>query len=264
MTRQLHGLQAMFDGEPSLVPGALRGYRSWSGLSLAGQLVSTGMRHSWVAGPFGGRSEVARCLRSLGMPQHAEAAPGRDCPCGLYGWYAPDDVRIVPEPIVGVVQATGRVVLGSHGFRAERLEVLGVTTQPGFPHLLEALWWLGFRTFPDQGAMVEALPPDDVSDLVGHECDGRCTSQGPGMLSLLGSSAQAAQQLQAAFQQLVAVTAAQTNHVHVALQALAAAADGGEDEPGPPTRSLRRRVLDAVRGRGTGPSGTAFAKQGRP
>lgn len=245
-------VQDLFQGEPALVPGSLRGYRCWDGPTKAGQLRSTGMRHVWEPAPHDGRSEHALCL--ISTTDHA--APQPDCSCGLYGWYDPADSRLVLSQVFGAVQATGRVVLGSHGFRAERLEVLAVTAEN--PHVLSSLRAAGYPTVPTREELLERWPADDVSGLVEHRCDARCYAQG-GMgsgaflLASLGlSSAAAAAGAHRVVAQLQQAMATSAETLLASLEALAAAADGDTDPPAPPL-SLRERALAAVRRRGTGP-----------
>lgn len=269
----LLGVQSMFDGDPQLVPGVLRGYRTWAGMTHDGRLRSVGMSHAWGPAPFGGESEPAVCLRGSVLPPfppHDEGAPGRQCPCGLYGWYAPDDTRMATAAIVGVVQARGRVILGTHGFRAERLEVLGVTASDGLPTTLQELRRHGYPVFADRAALVEAFPPDDVSGLVDHDCDGRCQDNA-GMLHTLAVRWQAAMSAEftkaitgavAGLQQLGQSLASHHVHVHHAFMAIAQAADGNDDAPAADTRIVRQRALDAVRNRGAGPKRTPYARLG--
>lgn len=168
-------VQSMFDG-PQLVPSALRGYRTWGGLSPTNQLESTSVNHLWPPAPFRGAGstglERAECLDWDGTGRKDHGAPDGQCQCGIYGWYAPADSRIVPRPVFGAIEASGRVLLGSHGFRAETVTVLGVTADS--PVLLKRLIAAGYPTWPSRAQLLKAFPPEDVSGLTGHVCGGSC------------------------------------------------------------------------------------------
>jgi len=154
----------MFQGEPSLVPGVLRGYRTWG--ERYGGLRSTGMDHTW-----GGAAEVEQAMCQA-WPLQTHSAPDADCKCGLYGWYDPADSRIVDAPVFGVIEVSGRVILGTHGFRAERARVLAVTAEHADDRAL--FRQRGYTVYDTRDALLADYPPDDVSELARHECDGTC------------------------------------------------------------------------------------------
>jgi hypothetical protein len=274
----LQGVQTLFAGEPELVPGALRGYRTWGGVTDDGRLVSTGVDHFWRPSPLAGSPEVAQCLRAPTDPGHDEPAPGRSCPCGLYGWYVPDDVRMAYGQIVGVVQASGRLILGLHGFRASRLVVLGVTVAGWSPVrelLLTRLRAFGYPVFDDVESMVDALPPDDMGGLVEHDCaQERCEQRAarsvmvPGLRLptpsppprqnhihvALGASTVAAQStFQAVIDRLSALAGTTSDQAVKLLSALTDDEPDGQSDDDPPP-DPRARALQAHRNRGTGPS----------
>ena len=64
---------------------------------------------------------VARCGRG-------HATPVQGCACGLHAWYDVADARAhaLPGEVTAVVRASGTVLLGEHGWRAERAEVVAV------------------------------------------------------------------------------------------------------------------------------------------
>lgn len=180
--------QVLCTGEPALIPGALTGYRTFS-LNGSGQIKSTNVDHVWD-----NADQTARCLQlaarcrcplctSLsavmgGHPAVAEphAAPAVDCACGIYGWYAPDDTRIVPADVFAAVRVEGRALLGTHGFRAERVRLLGVVLPEGHrPDGLQQLISQGVTVHETRTALLKAYPPEDVSGLVEHTCEEGCT-----------------------------------------------------------------------------------------
>lgn len=52
-------------------------------------------------------------------------APHLDCACGIYAYHDPQDNHL-SEPIIGIVRASGRVIVHQGGFRAERVEVVAL------------------------------------------------------------------------------------------------------------------------------------------
>lgn len=159
-------VRELFGDDGALVAGGLRGYRSWGGGALVpGRLSSVGVSHQWRAKPWE-RPEVAKCLGGTCDGR----SPSRRCTCGIYGWYDPDDQRLVPGALFGAVEATGRVILGSHGFRAEKVRVLGVTSI--YDRLRELAGEHGYPVYDSRAELLEAFEPDDVSGLVRHVCTG--------------------------------------------------------------------------------------------
>jgi hypothetical protein len=165
-------VQAMCSGPESLVPGTLRGYRTWrvgeSGLLLrstdhgiewervmAAECRNASFGHNYVTG------EAWECF-----PIHP--APDPACFCGIYGWYRPDESRLVEAPIFGVIAASGHVLLGDFGFRAEKATILAVQTDD--PVVTERCEAAGIAVYTDRAALVSDYPPDDVRELlVGHD-----------------------------------------------------------------------------------------------
>lgn len=175
-------------GEQTVVPGVLRGYRTWR-LNQIGQLLSTGGEYVWSASNSAVCGVAALAIEGClcGNPRcdvmgtlmegvgSKHQAPGQTCYCGFYGWYRPDDVRIVTAPVIGCIEVQGVVNLGTHGFRAERARILGLVTPKHVPEVWNDLTEAGVKLFPDLSTLVQALPPDDVRELVDHPtCGPEC------------------------------------------------------------------------------------------
>lgn len=160
-------LETLFRGD-TLIPGALRGYRTWQ--PGGPRLLSTGVTYTY--GPAG-TVETATCRHNPNLAGHGPS-PQANCTCGFYAWYAPADSRIVNAPIFGAVRATGHVVLGTHGFRAQHLQVLAVTTDEHDrrTRLIDA----GFTVYPTRQDLLADYPPDDISSLIDHHCDHHCAA----------------------------------------------------------------------------------------
>jgi hypothetical protein len=171
----------MCTGESAVVPAALRGYRTWD--IHDGQLESLRSDYRWTFGEQAAQCRALACtclFCNVGRERALEAGghdvPAEACGCGLYGWYAPGDTRLMSGQVFGAIEVTGRVLMGTHGFRAERARVLGLALygQGLSPKLIDACRDSLVPTFPSRLALIEALPPDDVSQLIDHRCGPEC------------------------------------------------------------------------------------------
>ena len=118
-------------GAPPFVPGRIHGVRLWTVTLGCGSMALCGLNGSaWTAG---GEPTRARCSpfvsRYTGRERH-DHAPASNCTCGLYSMHpwpeqtaevagsllAGDDLAI---PVMGVVEAWGRIEVHEDGFRAE-------------------------------------------------------------------------------------------------------------------------------------------------
>jgi hypothetical protein len=153
-----------------LVPGSLRGYRTWR---LRRRDVPEGMlpmtsltRRHVVWTP----TLTARCaasdLEMRKVPEFEDhSAPHLGCNCGIYAWYTPDDTARLKGRIFGAVEASGLVLMGDRGFRAERVRVVAVVTRKS--KLAVACQQAGITVYAHRRELVGAYPPEDVSALIG-------------------------------------------------------------------------------------------------
>jgi hypothetical protein len=166
------------DADRSLVPGTLRGYRTWRP-TRRGETVPAGMLPLAAVS----RRKVlwpallsARCLplelpRRPGsevpddLPPDSHRAPEPGCDCGIYAWYAPDDTRMMHARVFGVVEASGLVLMGERGFRAEKARVVAVVTRSR--RVAAACAEAGITVYRRRRDLVRAHPPEDVSELIG-------------------------------------------------------------------------------------------------
>lgn len=98
--------------------------------------------------------------------------PMGQCHCGIYGWYAPDtsDLFSFSGEVVGVTKNSGRILLGTKGFRAERSEIVAVApftySVAEEAYLLHHLkrarstFYPSVTVFSTPAAMFRAYPPD--------------------------------------------------------------------------------------------------------
>lgn len=108
-----------FTGPAALVPGELRGYRRF-------RLGADGLYPTVHAqcGPWAGSIQYAGCAAGF-----HHRAPARDCSCGLYGWYYPDDAYDSSGfgDVTAVIAARGRTILGDYGFRTASARIEAIT-----------------------------------------------------------------------------------------------------------------------------------------
>lgn len=92
--------------------------------------------YQWADGP-----NTARCLRTpfrrpgapvvgnlnrVGGREHELLMP--ECGCGFWAYTSGEHILSVPVPaVLGVVEGWGRMVLGPHGFRAEKARIVALT-----------------------------------------------------------------------------------------------------------------------------------------
>jgi hypothetical protein len=186
-----HSSYAAEFGEMELVPGTLRGYRGWRWNEDTQRLMSTGWMHDWAPERL---QPDAMCLRPDGEAWDFHAAslddyrlhfmmqsfppivrrsgaPVPQCTCGYYASYAPrayiDHGWLWSRDYLhGTVSAHGAVVLGTRGFRAQRVE-------------LDALWGRGANKvaaeaygvpwFATEREMLQEFPPSNVDELLGRD-----------------------------------------------------------------------------------------------
>jgi len=161
-------------GRP-LVPGSLRGYRTWwrAGRRASlpdGMLPLTSVTRRHV---IWDTTLSARCVprdTARSGPGSAEVpndhpAPRAGCNCGIYGWYAPGDAGIVSASVFGAIEASGRILMGERGFRAERARITAVVTRNR--RVAAACTRAGIAVYRRRRELLRDLPPDDPSSLLG-------------------------------------------------------------------------------------------------
>jgi len=129
---------------------------------------------------------TARCLMTpyYGNSAWSHTAPGNDCICGFYGYYTPrlinDTGNGIENTVVAAVEVYGNVVLGTKGFRAEKLRLVALVRPTEYEarvHRYEKLQvqWralveaYGVPCFDTVDTMLATYPPQDVSELLPRE-----------------------------------------------------------------------------------------------
>lgn len=162
------------DGGRALVPGSLRGYRTWRLLGRRapvpeGALPLSSVTRRVVWPP----TLEARCTPpdpewyaaapSI-MPLASHRSPSRGCDCGIYAWYAPDDSGILYARVFGAVEASGLVLMGDRGFRATRARIIAVVTRNR--RLAAACAAAGVTVYRRRRDLLRDHPPEDLSGLL--------------------------------------------------------------------------------------------------
>lgn len=152
-----------FSDKETMYPGELRGYRAWQSDLTKDDLVPTGRLRAVNFSTIWNTTQVAVCKKLL--LTHPDPAPKLDCVCGLYAYY--DCYETFDQhvsirrgnpvaPILGVVAASGKVILGTKGFRAQRMRILALwlpSASLHFPPIVQAFIF---------GKMVELSHPTQV------------------------------------------------------------------------------------------------------
>ncbi|HEX6416878.1 MAG TPA: hypothetical protein VFZ77_00220 [Acidimicrobiales bacterium] len=154
-------------GDPgrALVAGTLRGYRTWrlQGRRAArrgGPLPLAAVTRPVAWGP----ALTARCAPKGDAPGD-HRAPAAGCRCGIYGWYDPADSGMIGARVFGVIEASGLVLMGERGFRAERARITAVATRSR--RLAAACELAGIQVYRRRRDLVRDHPPEDLRALLG-------------------------------------------------------------------------------------------------
>lgn len=120
--------------EREVVPGVLRGYRSW-GLTPDGVLTalnSPGLK-------WGHGKNTAMCANGhFVVPPtgyqnrllHAGEAPVDECTCGIYAMHSPELINTACHYACGSIKAYGKVILHEDGFRTQYAEIESLVLHP--------------------------------------------------------------------------------------------------------------------------------------
>ena len=178
--------------EETLVPGSLIGYRVFHTLNnsdLYQKLMSIMSYYLWNPG-----INTASCNNNVVHSvvhydtHYGKYPPVSSCRCGFYAKYFPDDFKDVigygwSGPLVlGAIEAHGRVILGTKGFRAEKARIIGLAPFQAIDCSKIPLLANHYRVnyYDHIQDLVNDFPPSDVSNLVPKE-----TSNGPDRFTVI-------------------------------------------------------------------------------
>ena len=177
------------DSGRALVPGSLRGYRTWRLVGRHADLPDGALPLTSVTRPVVWPPTLeARCAPPQPDPRAAvpstaslasHPSPSRDCDCGIYAWYAPDDTAMLTARVFGAVEASGLVLMGDRGFRAQLVRISAVVTRNR--RLATACAAAGVAVYRRRRHLLRDHPPEDLSALLGSssepEPDARSSSR---------------------------------------------------------------------------------------
>ena len=164
------------DAGTAFVAGTLRGYRAWRPVNRwthlpdgSLPLASVTQPHIWTP------TLSARCTPPESWsfrcppPEVADGhtSPSIQCTCGIYAWYAPDDAGMLSARVFGVVQASGLVLMGDSGFRAQRARIVAVVTRNR--RVASACTAAGIAVYRRRRELLEDYPRDDLTSLLGEQ-----------------------------------------------------------------------------------------------
>lgn len=150
------------------VPGTLRGYRAWRVMLAAPlELHPVGVRYQHPQTPaWDGIHGTARCECVTGI---RHSSPSWGCTCGLYARYNSLEGGYDRNPILGSIQAHGRIIIQEQGFRSQFAKVealaLGSAWRADMPwHALQLFGQVhNIPVFHSLAELQERFPPEDVS-----------------------------------------------------------------------------------------------------
>lgn len=163
-------------GSEKLIINSVIGYRQWY---YSDNELFSNRDTVWTD-----RSLVAECKAYVydeDIPPDHEA-PLAECTCGIYAHYLPlESYSRGAANVFGVVRASGKILMGTKGFRAEKVEIvalggLGVcnswfqNTSPtpyekNLESLIDFCTKIGVPYFPSVGHMTDEFPQDDLESL---------------------------------------------------------------------------------------------------
>jgi hypothetical protein len=163
-------------GRP-FVAGTLLGYRTWHPLTRwskipDGALPLAAVAQRDVVWPptLSARCIPPRFTSRAGQPSMIEArhtVPSSGCTCGIYAWYDPVDAGIFNARVFGAVQASGLILMGDRGFRAERASITAVATRNR--RIAAACADAGIAVYRHRRDLIREHPPEDLTSLLGEQ-----------------------------------------------------------------------------------------------
>jgi hypothetical protein len=165
------------DAGTAFVAGTLRGYRAWRPVNRWMRVADGSLPLASVTQPqvIWTPTLSARCIPpdswAFRCPPPEVAAghtsPSIQCSCGIYAWYDPDDAGMLSARVFGVVQASGLVLMGDRGFRAQRSRIVAVVTRNR--RIASACTAAGIAVYRRRRELLDDYPRDDLTSLLGDQ-----------------------------------------------------------------------------------------------
>ncbi len=170
-------MRSDYDLEERFVPGRLRGYRLWRLSSEGLTPIHQRMSKSWHIG-----QNVAECTSGAKvvppLEDHHGTVPMLECTCGFYAKYKANELANTlgtHNPftvVVGAIDATGKVIQGSRGFRAQFAKIVALcpimtidngSYQETVRYMAGVVYGVPF--YQSMYHLLKDFPEDDVSDI---------------------------------------------------------------------------------------------------
>lgn len=166
--------QREYLGEEILIPSSLLGFRQWYWKD--GSISSYG-NSKWSNGHL---TSVCERFSVLGDTKGDHSSPDMDCTCGIYAHYLPLESYERTYNVFGVIEASGRIFMGTKGFRAEKAKIVALSgygpstrwfttrekTRGIFPpDVVDFCTSIGVPYFPTVKQMVYEFPQVDLTSL---------------------------------------------------------------------------------------------------
>ncbi len=166
--------QRDYQGEEILIPSSVLGFRQWYWKN--GSISSYG-DSKWSNGSL---TSVCERFTGLGEEKEDHSSPELDCTCGIYAHYLPLESYERTHNVFGVVEASGRLLMGTKGFRAEKAKIVALSgygpstqwfstkekTRGIYPEdVVDFCTRIGVPYFPTVKQMVYEFPQVDLRSL---------------------------------------------------------------------------------------------------
>lgn len=169
--------QKDYKGNELLILESVRGFKQWT-WNKDRKLVSM-FPADWSNGSL--TSECSRYELDKDKSSAIHRSPDQNCTCGVYAHYLPlESYEKKRNSIFGVVEASGKILMGTKGFRAEKARVVALAgygpcnqffentekTRGVYPEdVVDFCTSIGVPYFPTVNQMVFEFPQTDLSSL---------------------------------------------------------------------------------------------------
>lgn len=166
--------QKDYKGTEYMILESVLGFRQWSW--LRNSLIGT-MAVDWNKGSL---EAVCKRYSTREEEEVFHSSPDAECQCGIYAHYLPLESYPSRYGVFGVVEASGRILMGTRGFRTEKAKIVALAgfgevnqwfevERPGDPDttrgIIDFATSIGVPYFPTVEKMVQEFPQKDLSSL---------------------------------------------------------------------------------------------------
>jgi len=167
-------VQKDYSSNEILITTKILGYRQWY---WKDNKLSSLYQTYWNNG-----SHISKCQKSVQNQEEAEnhGSPRENCTCGIYAHYLPLESYDRKDNVFGTVEASGKIIMGTKGFRAEKVRITSLSgfgtstqwfetaekTRGIYPEaLVDFCTSIGVPYFPTVKQMIHEFPQEDLSSL---------------------------------------------------------------------------------------------------